>query len=75
VRARPMPRGREPWRGKSPGELSAGFQSKPLGRVANSRVEQNPEGEGMLGGLHNKAGCGKGEDQKVFSGGKDSRGG
>jgi hypothetical protein len=30
---------RKPWRAERPGELGAGFQSKPLSRVANSRVE------------------------------------
>jgi len=35
---------REPWREKYPGELRARLQSKPLGRVADSRAEQDPEG-------------------------------
>jgi hypothetical protein len=43
----------KPWRVEGPGELRAGLQSKPLSRVANSHVEQNPEGEGCLMGLTN----------------------
>lgn len=35
-----------PWREKGPGELRAGFQSKPLDSVADFRVEQNPEDDG-----------------------------
>jgi len=34
----------ETLKGKDPGELCAWFQSKPLGRVADFHVEQNPEG-------------------------------
>jgi len=34
----------QPWRGKDPGELRARLQSKPLNRVTDSRVEQDPEG-------------------------------
>jgi len=44
VKAGPSYGEREPWRGKDPGELRVRFQSKPLGRVADSRVEQDPEG-------------------------------
>lgn len=42
---------RKPWRVKGPGEPRAGLQSKPLSRVANSCVEQNPEGGGCSRGL------------------------
>jgi len=35
---------REPWRGRDPGELRARFQLKQLDRVADFRVEQDPEG-------------------------------
>jgi hypothetical protein len=34
----------EPWRERGPGELRAGFQSKPLDSVADFRAEKNPEG-------------------------------
>jgi hypothetical protein len=44
VKAGPTQRGRKPWREKGPGELRARFQSKPLSRVADSHVEQNPAG-------------------------------
>jgi len=40
----PAQRERRPWRGKDPGELRARFQLKQLDRVADSRVEQDPEG-------------------------------
>jgi hypothetical protein len=46
VKAGSSQREKKPWRGKYPGELRARLQSKPLGRVADSRVEQNPEGAG-----------------------------
>jgi len=44
VKAEPAQEEREPWRDKYPGELRARFRSKPLNRVADSRVEQDPEG-------------------------------
>ena len=44
MKAGPTPEERVPWRDKDPGELRARFQAKPLNRVADSRVEQNPEG-------------------------------
>jgi len=44
VKAGPAQRERKPWRGKDPGELRARFQLKQLDRVADSRVEKNPEG-------------------------------
>jgi hypothetical protein len=44
VKAGPTQRGRKPWREKGPGELRARFQSKPLDRVADSGVEQDPVG-------------------------------
>jgi len=44
VKAGPASRERRPWRGEDPGELRARFQLKQLDRVADSRVEQDPEG-------------------------------
>jgi hypothetical protein len=44
VKAGPAQGEREPWRGRDPGELRARFQLKQLDRVADSRVEQDPEG-------------------------------
>jgi hypothetical protein len=44
VKAGPAQRERKPWRGEDPGELRARFQLKQLDRVADSRVEQDPEG-------------------------------
>jgi hypothetical protein len=38
----------EPWRERGPGELRAGFQSKPLDSVADFRAEKDPEGGGAL---------------------------
>jgi hypothetical protein len=55
VKAELFRRERKPWRVEGPGELSAGLQSKPLSRVANSCVEQNPEGGGCALGLTKKA--------------------
>jgi len=43
VRTGPSQGEQEPWRGKGPGELRARFQSKPLGRVADSHAEEDPE--------------------------------
>jgi hypothetical protein len=51
MKVEPFQRERKPWRVEGPRELRAGLQSKPLSRVANSRVEQNPEGGGCLLGL------------------------
>jgi hypothetical protein len=49
VKAVPFRRGGTPWRGESPGELRAwvGLNNRP--GVADSRVEQSPEGEGAPG--------------------------
>jgi len=44
AKAGPSQRGSIPWKGKVPGELRARFQSKPLGRVADSHAEKDPEG-------------------------------
>jgi hypothetical protein len=46
VKAGSSQRAGEPWREKGPGELRAGFRSKPPDSVANFRVEQNPEDGG-----------------------------
>jgi hypothetical protein len=51
VKAELFQQERKPWRVKGPGEPRAGLQSKPLSRVANSCVEQNPEGGGCSRGL------------------------
>jgi len=44
VKAGPTLREREPWRERYPRELRARCQPKQLHRVADSRVEQDPEG-------------------------------
>jgi len=49
----------QPWRGKDPGELRARLQSKPLSRVTDSRVEQNPVG-GQQCQRHEGNGAGNG---------------
>jgi hypothetical protein len=54
VKVGPFQRDGKPWREKGPGELRAGLQSKPLSRVVDSRVEQNPEDEGCSMGLTKK---------------------
>jgi hypothetical protein len=44
VKAGPLSRGGEPWRVKSPGELRASVCLNSRRGVADSRVEQTPEG-------------------------------
>jgi hypothetical protein len=51
AKAGPFQRGGEPWRGERPRRATHRLRSKPLMSVADSRVEQDPEGGGCFAGL------------------------
>jgi len=55
VETRAVPRRGSTLEGRRPKRATCPARSKTLRRVADSRTEQTPEGEGCSGGFHNYA--------------------